>query len=120
MAHVLILGEKVDMMNVIGLLLELEGFTAASANNIPAVQACLHENFPNLIIFILGIRELEDSGIWCYVRESQDLCKLPVVFLTSKQHLKSKSSKNERFAYTCLGIPFEPLDLLEQIDSLLS
>jgi len=118
---ILIVDDEPDILFTVGQMLEMSGYEVIKAQNgkecIKKLNNC--NKLPDLVL--LDIMMPEDSGwdVAAKIKECQDWCKIPIIFLTAKGDTMSIGMGNLS-ADDYIVKPFDVEDLKERIKKILN
>ncbi len=114
MGTVLIVDDEPSIRFLVRVTLENEGFDVVEAHHGGAALARVQESRPDLVVTdlmmpVMGGRELIER-----LRADPDTASIPIVVLSANGNLKAGA------ADAALGKPFDPVSLLESVQTLVS
>jgi DNA-binding response OmpR family regulator len=116
---VIVLEDDSDIANLITLHLQQAGFLVKVSANGDAVLSLARHQVP--VLFLLDIMVLGSSGfeVCRRIRESRDLAKIPIIFLTAKTTEEDRVKGLELGADDYISKPFSTRELIARINAVL-
>ncbi len=116
--HILIIDDDEDIRDVVGMLLEVEGFQVAKARDGIDALAQLQEGpLPSLILLDMMMPRMDGESFVASLRCDPNLAKIPVVVMSGHHVARQKAAELE--AAGCLVKPVEMKDLLWVVQRLI-
>jgi DNA-binding NarL/FixJ family response regulator len=100
--------------------LEFRGYEVASANNGREALDSLDHSVPDMIICDVMMPEVDGYGFVADLRKRQDIGWIPVLFLSAKGQSQDRIKGLNLGADVYMVKPFEPEELVAQVESSLS
>ncbi|MBF0428719.1 MAG: response regulator [Magnetococcales bacterium] len=114
--HVLVVDDDPDIRNLVGKLLEKNGFRASKVSDGKGLRMLLEKSQPDLIILDLMLPD-EDGLVLC--RNLRSRSNIPVIILSARGEDMDRIIGLEMGADDYLGKPFHPRELLARVKSVL-
>lgn len=115
MKKVLVVDDDEDIVNIVGSLLDAEGYrTVLAYNGKEAFDRALTEK-PDLIIADIMMPEMDGWEFCWRVRESEDLGQTPFIFLTARADVMDQIRGSEIGADDYIIKPFRKQELLKRV-----
>ncbi len=116
---ILIVEDEKDILQLVRLYLEKEGFRAVTAMTGPEGLAQVKAEKPDLIVLDLMLPELDGLEVCKRVRSNPDTAMLPIIMLTAKAEESDTIIGLELGADDYVTKPFSPKTLVARIKALL-
>jgi DNA-binding NarL/FixJ family response regulator len=100
--------------------LEFRGYEVTAANNGREALQILDKNIPDMIICDVMMPEVDGYGFVADLRKRQDIGWIPVLFLSAKGQSQDRIKGLNLGADVYMVKPFEPEELVAQVESSLS
>lgn len=100
--------------------LEFRGYQIITATNGAEGLKALEDNTPDLIICDVMMPEMDGYGFIQQVRQNPKTSWIPVIFLSAKSQIQDRIQGLNQGADVYLVKPFEPEELVAQVESSLS
>jgi DNA-binding NarL/FixJ family response regulator len=100
--------------------LEFRGYEVMAANNGREALESLEKNVPDMIICDVMMPEVDGYGFVADLRKRQDIGWIPVLFLSAKGQSQDRIKGLNLGADVYMVKPFEPEELVAQVESSLS
>jgi DNA-binding NarL/FixJ family response regulator len=100
--------------------LEFRGYEVTAANNGREALDSLEKNVPDMIICDVMMPEVDGYGFVADLRKRQDIGWIPVLFLSAKGQSQDRIKGLNLGADVYMVKPFEPEELVAQVESSLS
>jgi DNA-binding NarL/FixJ family response regulator len=100
--------------------LEFRGYEVTAANNGREALEMLDKNIPDMIICDVMMPEVDGYGFVADLRKRQDIGWIPVLFLSAKGQSQDRIKGLNLGADVYMVKPFEPEELVAQVESSLS
>ncbi len=114
---VLVVDDDEDIVNIVGALLENEGYhTVQAFNGREAFDKALAEK-PDLIIADIMMPEMDGWEFCWRVRESEALAETPFIFLTARADVMDQIRGSEIGADDYIIKPFRKQELLKRVQN---
>ena len=97
--------------------LEFQGYKVKTANNGREALKVLENYYPDLIICDVMMPEMDGYTLIENLRDDPNLCWLPVIFLSAKGQSEDRIKGLQKGADVYLIKPFEPEELVAQVES---
>lgn len=116
MKRILICDDIEDMVEILRLALEPEGYTVETVNNAASAISKIQQNLPDLLISNIMMPDMSGYDLAHYIENNLGIKNLPILFITAmaesdfeKENLKKSHQ-----------VMFKPLDIYEFIDKIKS
>jgi two-component system alkaline phosphatase synthesis response regulator PhoP len=116
---ILIVEDEPDILQLVRLYLEKEGFRTATAVNGAQALKKVKEDKPDLIVLDLMLPELDGLEVCKRLRSTPDTAMLPIIMLTAKAEESDTVIGLELGADDYVAKPFSPKALVARIKALL-
>src|SRR5579859_7132175 len=117
MKKVLVVDDDEDIVQIVGTLLENEGYkTVTASNGKEAFDKALTEK-PDLIIADIMMPEMDGWEFCWRVRENQSLGETPFIFLTARADVMDQIRGSEIGADDYIIKPFRKQELLKRVQN---
>jgi two-component system alkaline phosphatase synthesis response regulator PhoP len=116
---ILIVEDEPDILQLVKLYLEKEGFRTATAVNGAQALKKVKEDKPDLIVLDLMLPELDGLEVCKRLRSTPDTAMLPIIMLTAKAEESDTVIGLELGADDYVAKPFSPKALVARIKALL-
>lgn len=114
---VLVVDDDEDIVNIVGTLLESEGYRTVQAfNGKEAFDKALAER-PDLIIADIMMPEMDGWEFCWRVRENESLAETPFIFLTARADVMDQIRGSEIGADDYIIKPFRKQELLKRVQN---
>lgn len=114
--HILIVEDEINIATALSFLLEHANYATIIAVNAEIAIEKLAETHIDLVILDLMLPGMDGCGLCRYIRQLTNYT--PVIMLTAKDTLSDKLTGMESGADLYITKPFEPAELLAQINAL--
>ena len=116
---ILVVEDEPDILQLVKLYLEKEGFrTATAVNGVQALKK-VKEDKPDLIVLDLMLPEIDGLEVCKHLRSVPDTAMLPIIMLTAKAEESDTVIGLELGADDYVAKPFSPKALVARIKALL-
>lgn len=119
MKNILIVEDDRDIVEVVEITLESEGFKVASASDGVTGLAQIKKSPPDLLLLDLTLPQQSGLEICKEIRRDQNLNQLPIIMLTGRAEVSDRILGLEVGADDYITKPFDPIELLARIRALL-
>jgi len=110
---VLVIEDEPIIAEMIGILLEVEGYKVISLANVESAKKKLSDNQVDLVLLDLTLAGKDGSSVCTYIKNSEDLRHIPVI-LVSANHEVTKI-KEECGANDVIQKPFELNEFVSKV-----
>ena len=116
---ILVIDDDDDVREVAALALETAGdYSILTAENGRAGLAEAFRSRPDLILLDVMMPELDGPATFRLLRQAQQTCTIPVIFLTAKVQPADRRNLTALGANGLIAKPFDPLMLAEQVSEI--
>lgn len=119
MKKILIVDDNRDIVEVMTLMLELEGYDVLGMENPKEVIDSVRNFKPNLIILDVMLGEIDGRDICHHLKKSSDTKAIPIIMFSAVHNFKS-IAENRCNADDFISKPFEVEAMLSKIVSLIA
>ena len=112
---ILIIEDDRDIVNLVKLTLELEGFEAFAAFDGQEGWERIESQRPDSILLDLRLPKLDGFQVLKRLKSNQATSRIPIVILTATAQKKSIARGLAAGADAYITKPFEPLELVQKI-----
>jgi len=119
MPRVLVVDDEINIVRLIQVNLERQGYQVETANNGAQALAKIKESRPDLLVSDVMMPEMDGFELLRHVRDEPDLADLPVIVLTAKSQDADVATGYEAGADMYLTKAFHPDELLRFVRRLL-
>lgn len=117
--RILVVDDEVDILELIKVNLELEGFKVITAENgLQAIEILKKEKM-DLVILDVMMPEINGYQVCQYIKEDSELSDIPVIILTAKVRKSDQFWSKKIGADLYLPKPFEPMMLVKKVREVL-
>lgn len=117
MAHILLIEDNTEIRENIAEILELAGYSVATAENGKAgIESALAQK-PDVIICDVMMPVLDGYGVLHLVQKNKDLTGIPFIFLTAKAERSDFRKGMEMGADDYITKPFNDIEILNAVES---
>ena len=120
MPRILAVDDEPNIVRLIQVNLERQGYTVETANNGAQALAKIRENRPDLLVSDVMMPEMDGFELLSTIRRDPMLEDLPVIMLTAKAQDSNVMEGYSRGADMYLTKPFNPQELLQFVKRILS
>ncbi|GAB4459677.1 MAG: hypothetical protein OHK0029_22550 [Armatimonadaceae bacterium] len=120
MARILAVDDEPNIVRLIQVNLERQGYQVETANNGAQALAKIRENRPDLLVSDVMMPEMDGFELLSTIRRDPMLQDLPVIMLTAKAQDANVMEGYSRGADMYLTKPFNPQELLQFVKRILS
>lgn len=120
MPYILVVDDNSDMQAYISNVLQRQGYQVRTASRGETALEMMQTYKPNLILTDLMMPGMSGMDLIQQVRQSDHLCRIPVVLLTAKVDDESRIEGVEQGADAYLGKPFNDRELLAEVRNLIA
>ena len=115
MNKVLVIEDQPQMRTNLALLLQLNGYEVATAENGRAGLAAVHATKPDLILCDVMMPELDGYGVLEALRQDDETVGIPFIFLTAKGDKREQRTGMNLGADDYLTKPVTEADLIDSV-----
>jgi DNA-binding response OmpR family regulator len=116
---IIVLEDDSDIANLVSLHLRQAGFVVKATSNGDAVLALARQQMPVLFLLDVMVHGSNGFDVCRRIRESQDLAKLPIIFLTAKTTEEDRVKGLELGADDYISKPFSTRELVARVNAVL-
>ena len=120
MPRILAVDDEPNIVRLIQVNLERDGYTVETANNGVQALAKIRANRPDLLVSDVMMPEMDGIELLTSIRRDPMLADLPVIMLTAKAQDKDVMEGYTRGADMYLTKPFNPMELKQFVKRILS
>jgi two-component system alkaline phosphatase synthesis response regulator PhoP/two-component system response regulator VicR len=120
MPRVLVVDDEINIVRLIQVNLERQGYQVETANNGAQALAKIKESRPDLLVSDVMMPEMDGFELLANVRRDPMLMDLPVIMLTAKAQDKDVMEGYKTGADMYLTKPFNPAELIAFAKRILS
>ena len=119
MPRILAVDDEPNIVRLIQVNLERDGYTVETANNGAQALAKIKANRPDLLVSDVMMPEMDGFELLANIRRDPMLADLPVIMLTAKAQDKDVMEGYTRGADMYLTKPFNPMELKQFVKRIL-
>lgn len=120
MPRILAVDDEPNIVRLIQVNLERDGYTVETANNGAQALAKIRQNRPDLLVSDVMMPEMDGFELLANVRRDPMLADLPVIMLTAKAQDRDVMEGYTRGADMYLTKPFNPMELKQFVKRILA
>lgn len=120
MPRILAVDDEPNIVRLIQVNLERQGYQVETANNGAQALAKIKENRPDLLVSDVMMPEMDGFELLANVRRDPTISDLPVIMLTAKAQDRDVMTGYQHGADMYLTKPFNPAELLSFVKRILS
>lgn len=120
MPRILAVDDEPNIVRLIQVNLERDGYTVETANNGAQALAKIRQNRPDLLVSDVMMPEMDGFELLANVRRDPMLQDLPVIMLTAKAQDRDVMEGYTRGADMYLTKPFNPMELKQFVKRILA
>jgi chemosensory pili system protein ChpA (sensor histidine kinase/response regulator) len=117
---VMVVDDSITVRKVTGRLLERHNFQVTTAKDGVDAVALLQEHVPDLMLLDIEMPRMDGFELARHMQASSDLKDIPIIMITSRTGEKHRKLAMELGVKGYLGKPYQEMELLENIYSLLA
>jgi chemosensory pili system protein ChpA (sensor histidine kinase/response regulator) len=117
---VMVVDDSITVRKVTGRLLERHNFQVTTAKDGVDAVALLQEHTPDLMLLDIEMPRMDGFELARHMQSSSDLKDIPIIMITSRTGDKHRKLAVELGVKGYLGKPYQEMELLENIYSLLA
>jgi phosphate regulon transcriptional regulator PhoB len=118
-AHILIVDDEADLVELVSYNLRKEGFVADSASDGEAALAKIRKNTYDLVVLDLMLPGIQGIELCRILRSDQKTANLPIIMLTAKGEEVDRILGLEIGADDYITKPFSPRELVARVKAVL-
>ncbi|MBC8136554.1 MAG: response regulator [Fibrella sp.] len=120
MPRILAVDDEPNIVRLIQVNLERDGYTVETANNGAQALAKIRQNRPDLLVSDVMMPEMDGFELLANIRRDPMLADLPVIMLTAKAQDRDVMEGYTRGADMYLTKPFNPMELKQFVKRILA
>ena len=109
---ILIVEDEANIRNLVGTMLETEGYQTMFANTVSAAKTLFKSHIPQLVILDLGLPDMDGMNFLDFVRKDT---LTPIIVLSARTNEDDKISALDRGANDYVTKPFSSGELLARV-----
>ncbi len=117
---ILIVDDDIDTLQLVGTMLERQGFQILAANNGEKAVRLAQEEIPNLIILDVMMPGMDGYEVTRRLRATESTAYIPIILFTAKAQVDDKVVGFESGADDYLTKPTHPAELIARVKTILS
>ena len=114
MKKILIVDDSIDILEVLSILFDLEGYEVKTIDNGFAITEIIKEYQPDLILLDVMLGVLDGRLICCELKGAPETATIPIIMISASHELNLKSQQKYH-ADDFIAKPFEIDFLLEKV-----
>ncbi len=118
--RVMVVDDSITVRKVTGRLLERHNFQVITAKDGVDAVALLQEHMPDLMLLDIEMPRMDGFELARHMQSSPELRDIPIIMITSRTGEKHRTLAMELGVKGYLGKPYQEMELLENIYSLLA
>ncbi len=115
MTDILIVDDSAEIVEVLGMMVEAEGYRAKGVTSGREALRALSEDCPDLVLLDLMMPDVDGFDVLRKMRSTPDLESVPVIVITASAKIDVERQVLAAGAKACLFKPFNPDELLDRI-----
>ncbi|EHP85781.1 response regulator [Methanotorris formicicus] len=119
MPKILVIEDEEDILNLIKIILEIQGYEVLTACDGFEALERMKEN-PDLIILDIMMPEIDGWEVLDKIRKNENWKPIPVIVFTANTHIENLKKVHEKRVNDIIVKPFEKKELLEKIEKILN
>ncbi len=120
MPRILAVDDEPNIVRLIQVNLERDGYTVETANNGAQALAKIRQSRPDLLVSDVMMPEMDGFELLAHIRRDPMLADLPVIMLTAKAQDRDVMEGYTRGADMYLTKPFNPMELKQFVKRILA
>ncbi len=117
---ILIVDDEEDVLELLQLVFEANGFVVRTALNGKAAVASAYENPPDVIVLDVMMPEMDGWQVLKTLKGDERTQDIPVVMLSARAERRDKMIGLQEGAEGYLAKPFSPAEVVREIQSVLN
>lgn len=117
---ILIVDDDLDTLQLVGTMLEKQGFTILAANDGTKALLMAPKEIPDLIILDIMMPDIDGYEVTRRLREMPETAYIPIILFTAKAQVDDKVEGFEAGADDYLTKPTHPAELIARVQTILS
>ena len=110
MKNILVIEDEYDIVALLTIILENEGYKVSAMSNVAHYETKLHEAHPDLVLLDLNIGGFNGKAICDYIKTHTDLKSIPVILMSA--NVDAQKIKEECGAEDLISKPFDLNDFI--------
>lgn len=116
---ILIVDDEDDVVGLLQLVFETNGFLARTAGNGKAAVASAYENPPDVIVLDVMMPEMDGWQVLKILKGDERTRHIPVVMLSARAERRDKMIGLQEGAEAYIAKPFSPAEVVREVQALL-
>lgn len=116
----LIIDDDVDTLQLVGLVLQREGYQILVADNGPKGLALAESELPDIILLDVMMAQMDGYEVARQLRANPETVPIPILMFSARSQIEDKVAGFESGADGYLTKPARPSELQSQVRSLLA
>lgn len=112
---ILIVDDEKDLVDLMAVMLEVQGFTVIKAFSGEEALAKLREKKPDIVLLDVMMPEMSGYEVCQKIKNEDQYKMIPVIFVTAKAQLEDQKKGREAGADGFITKPYEYSQLLQEI-----
>jgi len=117
---ILIVDDEEDVLELLRLVFEANGFEVRSASNGKTAVSMAYENLPSAIVLDVMMPEMDGWQVLRTLKGDERTLHIPVVMLSARAERRDKMIGLQEGADGYLSKPFSPAEVVREIQSVLA
>ncbi|MCC6128847.1 MAG: response regulator [Acidobacteria bacterium] len=117
---ILIVDDEDDVVGLLQLVFETNGFLARTAGNGKAAVASAYENPPDVIVLDVMMPEMDGWQVLKILKGDERTRHIPVVMLSARAERRDKMIGLQEGADAYIAKPFSPSEVVQEVKDLLN
>lgn len=117
---ILIVDDEDDVVGLLQLVFETNGFLARTAGNGKAAVASAYENPPDVIVLDVMMPEMDGWQVLKILKGDERTRRIPVVMLSARAERRDKMIGLQEGADAYIAKPFSPSEVVQEVKDLLN
>ncbi len=118
--RILIVDDEDDVVGLLQLVFETNGFEARTASNGKAAVASAYEDPPDVIVLDVMMPEMDGWQVLKILKGDDRTQHIPVVMLSARAERRDKMIGLQEGAEAYIAKPFSPSEVVQEVRDLLS
>lgn len=114
MKRILICDDIEDMVELLKIVLEPEGYTVETANSAASAISKIRQNTPDLLVSNVMMPDMSGYELANYIKTNLNIKNLPILFVTAALESEFKQESLNKISQ----VMFKPLDINEFVDKI--
>jgi ribonuclease P protein subunit RPR2 len=115
--HILVVDDDVALCGLVRMAFELEGITVDEAHHVVEADRCVLERTPDAVVLDIGLPGIDGLFYCARLRENPDTRDIPIIAISGSDSAGASALAAGATAF--VHKPFDPLELLAQIERLI-